>query len=116
MGASSQRERIESKMLQLKLRRVEIKQERKERIKELEKLIGEEVIREQIPDYIDHSEDEIPPEERGMGSDEENDNKEIIKKIVKKKNKKKEGEDKKYNKETENDDDQKKSKSKKKKK
>ena len=116
MGASSQRERIESKMLQLKLRRVEIKQERKERIKELEELVGEEVIREQIPDYIDHSEDEIPPEERGMGSDEEKDNKEIINKIVKKKKKKKEDEDKKNNKETENDDDQKKSKSKKKKK
>ena len=116
MGASSAREKIESKMLQLKLRRVEIKQERKERVKELEEILGKEVIREPIPDYIDHSEDEIPPEERGMGSDEENDNKEIIKKIVKNKKKKKERKNKKYNKETENDDEQEKSKSKKKKK
>ena len=114
MGASSDRERIESKMLKLKLRRVEIKQERKERVKDLEKILGKEVIREPIPDYIDHSEDEIPPEERGMGSDEENDNREIIKKIVKKK-KKKENEDK-NNIETDNNDEQKKSKSKKKKK
>ena len=46
-------------MLKLKLRRVEIKQERIERVKQLEKLTGKEIIREPIPDYIDHSEDEI---------------------------------------------------------
>ena len=54
MGASSAREKLESKMLKLKLRRVEIKQERIERVKQLEKLTGKEIIRESMPDYIDH--------------------------------------------------------------
>ena len=71
MGVSSAREKIESKMLKLKLRRVEIKQERMERVKQLEKLTGKEIIREPIPDYIDHSEDEINIE------DIENENEEI---------------------------------------
>ena len=59
MGASSAREQLESKMLKLKLRRDEIKQERMERVKQLEEITGKEIIREPIPDYIDHSEDEI---------------------------------------------------------
>ena len=63
MGVSSTREKLESKMLKLKLRRVEIKQERIERVKQLEKMTGKEIIREPIPDYIDHSEDEINVED-----------------------------------------------------
>ena len=63
MGASSAREQLESKMLKLKLRRIEIKQERIERVNQLEKITGKEIIREPIPDYIDHSEDEINPED-----------------------------------------------------
>ena len=89
MGATSAREKIESNMLKLKLRRVEIKQERIERVKQLEKLTGKEIIREPIPDYVDHSEDEINPEE--MESEENED--EIIKTKTNKKNKKKKKED-----------------------
>ena len=94
MGTSSTREIIESKMLKLKLRRIEIKEERIERVKQLEKLTGKEIIREPIPDYIDHSEDEIIPED--MDNENEENEEEIIKtkKDTKsKKNKKKEKEE-----------------------
>ena len=86
MGTVSVREKIESKMLKLKLRRIEIKQERSERIQQLEKLTGKEVIREPIPDYIDHSEDEINPEDIDNESDEENEE-EIVNTKKKKKEK-----------------------------
>ena len=85
MGATSAREKIESKMLKLKLRRVEIKQERIERVKQLEAITGKEIIREPIPDYVDHSEDEINPEE--MESEENED--EIVKTKNNKNNNKK---------------------------
>ena len=102
MGASSAREQLESKMLKLKLRRVEIKQERMERVKQLEEITGKEIIREPIPDYIDHSEDEINIE------DIENENEEAEEEIVEvkkeKKTKKKKGEKKdKKNKEDEDE-------------
>ena len=95
MGTSSAREEIESKMLKLKLRRIEIKQERSERIKQLEKITGREIVREPIPDYVDHSEDEINPEDI---ESEDNEEKEEVKKKSKKtkknkKSKKKEEED-----------------------
>ena len=86
MGTSSTREIIESKMLKLKLRRIEIKQERIERVKQLEKITGKEIIREPIPDYIDHSEDEIIPEDLDNQSEENEE--EIIKTKKSKKNKK----------------------------
>jgi hypothetical protein len=85
MGASSAREKLESKMLKLKLRRVEIKQERIERVKQLEKLTGKEIIREPIPDYIDHSEDEINIEDDIEEKDED------IVNIKKKEKKRKKG-------------------------
>ena len=88
MGASSTREKIESRMLKLKLRRVEIKQERMERVKQLEKLTGKEIIREPIPDYIDHSEDEINVEDMNENEEIEEENIINIKKEEKKKNKK----------------------------
>ena len=88
MGASSTREKIESRMLKLKLRRVEIKQERMERVKQLEKLTGKEIIREPIPDYIDHSEDEINAEDMNENEEIEEENIINIKKEEKKKNKK----------------------------
>ena len=53
MGCSSAREKIESKMLSLKLERVLIKQEKKKQIAQLEKMTGEKIKREKIPDYID---------------------------------------------------------------
>ena len=102
MGVSSAREKIESKMLKLKLRRVEIKQERMERIKQLEKLTGKEIIREPIPDYIDHSEDEINIEDI-ENENEEIEEEEIIK--VKKEKKLKRKKSKKKKKDEESDDD-----------
>ena len=87
MGTTSTREKIESKMLKLKLRRVEIKQERIERVKQLEEITGKEIIREPIPDYIDHSEDEINPED--IDNENEEEEEEIIKPKKKKKSKEK---------------------------
>lgn len=55
MGCSSSREKLESRMLMLKLKRIEIKQEREERIKALEKLLGKKIPRKSIPDYIEKS-------------------------------------------------------------
>lgn len=51
MGCSSTREKIEARMLMLKLQRVAIKRERQQRCEELSKLTGEPVTREGIPDY-----------------------------------------------------------------
>ena len=90
MGASSAREKLESKMLKLKLRRVEIKQERMERVKQLEEITGKEIIREPIPDYIDHSEDEINIEDLEKENEELED--EIIEVKKEKKTKKKKSE------------------------
>ena len=98
MGASSDREKLESKMLKLKLRRVEIKQERMERVKQLEEITGKEIIREPIPDYIDHSEDEINVED--IENEDEED--EIVDVKKQKKNKKKKS----VKKEKNNDDDE----------
>jgi hypothetical protein len=57
MGCASSREKIESRMLILKLKRIEIKQEREERIKALEKLTGKEIKRKSVPDYIEKKKD-----------------------------------------------------------
>ena len=59
MGASHKKEKLESKILMLKLRRIEIRQERNEIIKQLKELTGKDIIREPIPDYIDISDEEI---------------------------------------------------------
>ena len=58
MGCSTTREVIESKMLLLKLRRIEIKKEREDRCKELSKLTGREITREPIKDYLIYPDDE----------------------------------------------------------
>ena len=105
MGASSAREKLESKMLKLKLRRVEIKQERMERVKQLEEITGKEIIREPIPDYIDHSEDEIDLEE--IKDENEESEEEIVKtKKKEKKSKKKKEEKKEEKKKNENNDEE----------
>ena len=57
MGCTSSREKLESKMLILKLKSIEIKQEREERIKALEKITGKHIQRKSIPDYIEKSND-----------------------------------------------------------
>ena len=52
MGITSPREKIEKKMLELKYKRVVIQEEKLERLEQLKKLLGREVIRKPIPDYI----------------------------------------------------------------
>ena len=56
MGCTSQREKIESKMLLLKLQWVVIKQKKKKIIKQIEKIIGGSLLHTPIPDYIDSGE------------------------------------------------------------
>ena len=106
MGASSAREKLESKMLKLKLRRVEIKQERMERVKQLEEITGKEIIREPIPDYIDHSEDEINIEDLEKENEELEDEIIEVKKEKKTKKKKSEKREKKEKKEKNKDSDE----------
>ena len=53
MGATSPQEKIERIMLELKYKRVEIQEEKEERLEQLKKLLGREIIRNPIPDYID---------------------------------------------------------------
>ena len=53
MGGVSEKTKIESRMLSLKLRRQRIKDEREKVIKELEAMVKTSVIREPIPDYIE---------------------------------------------------------------
>ena len=59
MGCSSSREKLESKILLLKLRRIEIKKERDEHLAELSKMTGREVFREPVIDYLIYPNDEI---------------------------------------------------------
>ena len=58
MGSISSKEKIESKMLMLKLKKIQIRKERLERIKQLKILTGKEIIRETIPDYIEREDNE----------------------------------------------------------
>ncbi len=58
MGSISSKEKIESKMLMLKLKKIQIRKERIERIKQLKILTGKEIIRETIPDYIEREDNE----------------------------------------------------------
>ena len=58
MGSISSKEKIESKMLMLKLKKIQIRRERTERIKQLKILTGKEIIRETIPDYIEREQNE----------------------------------------------------------
>ena len=45
-------------MLMLKLKKIQIRRERYERIKQLQILTGKEIIRETIPDYIEREDTE----------------------------------------------------------
>ena len=56
MGCTSTREKLESKMLVLKLERILIKQERKKMMKALEEIVGGTVKRISVPNYIDPEE------------------------------------------------------------
>ena len=52
MGCESAKEKIETQMMTLKLERADIMAEREDKLKELEKITGETVIRPEVPDYI----------------------------------------------------------------
>ena len=52
MGCESATEKIETQMMTLKLERADIMAEREDKLKELEKITGETVIRPEVPDYI----------------------------------------------------------------
>ena len=80
MGASSEREKIEKKMLELKYKRVEIQEEKEERIKQLRELTGGEINRKPIPDYID--------DEQDNKQNNNNNNKQANKESIKQDNKK----------------------------
>ena len=54
MGASSEREMIESKMLELKYKRVQIQEEKEEYLEKLKKVTGKDIKRKPVPDYIDY--------------------------------------------------------------
>ena len=54
MGASSEREMIESKMLELKYKRVQIQEEKEEYLEKLKKITGKDIKRKPVPDYIDY--------------------------------------------------------------
>ena len=66
MGCSSTRENLESRMLALKLRRVEIKKEREERLAELSKITGREVFRKPVIDYLIYPKEEILQERQNL--------------------------------------------------
>ena len=57
MGCATVKEQLESKIMMLKLERVDIRTEREERIKQLQKLTGETIKRKPIPDYYVHEEE-----------------------------------------------------------
>ena len=50
MGCTSSTEELEAKILKLKIKRTGIREERKKKIARLEKLTGEEIKRESVPD------------------------------------------------------------------
>ena len=57
MGCATVKEKLESKIMMLKLERVDIRTEREERIKQYQELTGEKIERKPIPDYYIHEVD-----------------------------------------------------------
>ena len=53
MGCEDSKESLKSKILMLKLKRIAIQKQRNEKIERLQKLTGEEIIIEPIPDYLE---------------------------------------------------------------
>ena len=53
MGCSNAKELLENKMMETKIKRLEIQMKRFEEIKKLSELVGHKVNYNQIPDYID---------------------------------------------------------------
>ena len=94
MGCATVKEKIESQMMLLKLERVDIMQEREDKIKELEKMTGQTVVRPPVPDYIAKDQSNFPPKEGEAEVNEEEKDEETKDEAIvpkdKKKNKKKE--------------------------
>ena len=61
MGCASVKEKLESQMMILKLERVDIMTERDEKIKQLEQMTGQTVVRPEVPDYIAKEQITIDP-------------------------------------------------------
>ena len=57
MGCATTKEKIEANMMRLKLERVDIRNEREEKINQLQELTGEKIIRKPIPDYYIHEDE-----------------------------------------------------------
>ena len=57
MGCATVKEKLESKIMMLKLERVDIRTEREERIKQYQELKKKKIERKPIPDYYIHEED-----------------------------------------------------------
>ena len=53
MGCSGEKEKIEDKMMEIKLERMEIKMEKEKELKKLCEMQGRSIKRTHIPDYID---------------------------------------------------------------
>lgn len=53
MGCTSDREKIEDQMMQIKLNRMEIQMERENKINQLSQMDGRKIKYKNIPDYID---------------------------------------------------------------
>ena len=111
MGCAGEREKIEDKMMLMKLERMEVQMEKEKELKKLSELEGHKIKRKQIPDYIDPT---FAREKQIYDDDDEiEDKKTEDKKNIDKKNKKdKKGNDKKdkkdKNKKNKRDDDKKK--------
>ena len=111
MGCAGEREKIEDKMMLMKLERMEVQMEKEKELKKLSEIEGHKIKRKQIPDYIDPT---FAREKQIYDDDDEiEDKKTEDKKNIDKKNKKdKKGNDKKdkkdKNKKNKRDDDKKK--------
>ena len=111
MGCAGEREKIEDKMMLMKLERMEVQMEKEKELKKLSEIEGHKIKRKQIPDYIDPT---FAREKQIYDADDEiEDKKTEDKKNIDKKNKKdKKGNDKKdkkdKNKKNKRDDDKKK--------
>ena len=66
MGCGTVKEKLEYQIMVLKVEKLDIIQERAEKLKELEKITGEPVIRQPVPNYL-------VPEEKKEDSNEGND-------------------------------------------
>ena len=73
MGCASVKEKLESQMMILKLERVDIMTERDEKIKQLEKMTGQTIVRPPVPDYIAKDQSNFPQKEEQQQNEEEKD-------------------------------------------